>query len=246
MTEDMASMQGTTQDTDEATLSPFVNTLWEAASPLYSAILYHPFMVGIRNGELAPERLAFYVTQDWHFLRAAARAFSSMVDNARNDEWILAFNRTSTDVLLLEHGLQKTMLETLGLTEEQIRSTPPAPTNEAYCSWIQLVALHAPFQEALAALLPCFWLYNRLGKDLGKLGAQHPLAADWADFYAGKAYSQMMDELLSLVEDVFHESTPDMRSRMTARFLHACRYEWMYWQMNWSLEEWPTPGSGRA
>lgn len=246
MTEHSSGEQGLAADVPYLGGGPFVQSLWDAALPLYTSILSHPFMLGIRDGELASDRLAFYVTQDWHFLRAAARAFSSMVDNARNDEWILAFNRSSTDVLLLEHGLQKRMLEILGLTEEQIRQTPPAPTNEAYSSWIQLLALQAPFQESLAALLPCFWLYNRLGSDLKRLGARHPLAADWAGFYAGRAYSQMMEELLELVEDVGQASSDEVRARMTARFLHACRYEFMYWQMNWSLEQWPTPGSSQT
>ena len=51
------------------------------------------------------------------------------------------------------------------------RTTPLAPTNLAYTSYLLATAHAGPFHEAVAALLPCYWIYWEVGKELERAGA---------------------------------------------------------------------------
>ena len=50
--------------------------LWQAVEPTYQAILDHPFLHGLTDGSLTPDRFAYYVAQDAHYLRDYARALA--------------------------------------------------------------------------------------------------------------------------------------------------------------------------
>lgn len=49
-------------------------SLWAEGSATYQAILEHPFLLGLTSGSLDPQRFAYYVAQDAHYLRDYARA----------------------------------------------------------------------------------------------------------------------------------------------------------------------------
>ena len=68
---------------------PFTTELWSAMSPIYEAILRHPFVTGLTDGSLDRERFRFYAVQDALYLREFARALSIAAARAPRDEWII-------------------------------------------------------------------------------------------------------------------------------------------------------------
>ncbi|MDF5730087.1 MAG: TenA family protein, partial [Rhizonema sp. PD38] len=52
------------------------NQLWKANQDIAQACLEHPFVQGISNGSLEPQKFAYYVGQDVFFLETFARAYS--------------------------------------------------------------------------------------------------------------------------------------------------------------------------
>lgn len=224
--------------------TPFTARLWEAVEPIYEAILEHPFMTGLVEGSLPVSKFSYYLVQDFHFLQAAARAFHIAASKTRNDEWILAFNRSSTDVLMLERSMHEDFFQELKLSIAGVRGTPMSPTNEGYASSLLVTAFQESFPEALASLLPCFWLYRNLGQELLDRDPQYPLYRRWAEFYGGEDYDDMIEQLLELVDQVGSQVEPAVQHKMLERFVHSCRYEWMFWQMSFNEEMWPEFGEG--
>ena len=182
--------------------TPFTARLWEAGEPWYQHIVGHPFMVELVHGSLPLSRFSYYLVQDFHFLQVAARAFHVAASKAQNDAWILAFNQCSTDVLMLERSLHEGFFQELKLSIAGVRGTPIAPTNEAYANSLLMVSNQETFPEALASLLPCFWLYRNLGQAVLSQNAGYPLFRRWAEFYGGEAYDEMIEQLLELVDKV--------------------------------------------
>ena len=57
----------------------FTRELWTAMTPIYEAILRHPFLTGLTDGTLPRAAFRFYAVQDALCLREFARALDSWV-----------------------------------------------------------------------------------------------------------------------------------------------------------------------
>ena len=157
----------------------FSAELWQAITPIYAAILDHPFVRGLTDGSLSREAFRFYAVQDALYLRDFARALSIAAARAPQDDWIIMFNEHAAGALKVERSLHESFFAEWGLTPEAVAATPLAPTNQAYTSYLLATAYGAPFHEAVAALLPCYWIYWEVGQALERLGSADPLYARW-------------------------------------------------------------------
>ena len=137
--------------------------LWRAIEPIYAAILAHPFVRGLTDGSLPREAFRFYAVQDALYLREFARALSVAAARAPREDWIIMFNEHAAGALKVEMTLHESFFKDFGLSPEEVAATPLAPTNAAYTSYLLAVAYGRPFHEAVAALLPCYWIYWEVG-----------------------------------------------------------------------------------
>src|SRR5262245_12823060 len=133
----------------------FPAELWNAMTPIYEAILAHPFLAGLTDGSLPRECFRFYAVQDALYLREFARGLSLAAARAPEDDWIVMFNEHAAGALRVERALHEGFFKDFGLAPADVAATPLAPTNLAYTSYLLAVAYGAPFHEAMAALLPC-------------------------------------------------------------------------------------------
>src|SRR6516225_3208666 len=137
----------------------FTPELWTSIETIYSAILRHPFVRGLGDGSLDLESFKFYVLQDALYLREFGRALAIAAARAPHDDWIVMFAEHAANAVKVERALHEGFFQQWGMTPATVAATPPAPTNLAYTSYLLAVAYGAPFPEAVAALLPCYWIY---------------------------------------------------------------------------------------
>jgi thiaminase (transcriptional activator TenA) len=218
----------------------FTQELWKSIEPIYAAILRHPFVRGLTDGSLPRESFKFYAVQDALYLREFARALSLAAARATQDEWIIMFNEHAAGALKVERSLHESFFQDFGLTREAVASTPLAPTNLAYTSYLLAVAYGSPFHEALAALLPCYWIYWEVGKELEHAGSADPLYKRWIGTYASDEFGSVVRAVLSATDQVAAALRPPEREAMKAHFVATSRYEWMFWDMGLRREAWPT------
>jgi len=217
----------------------FTGELWASIAPIYDAILRHPFLRGLTDGSLARDAFQYYVIQDAHYLRDFARALSIAAARAPREEWIIMLNEHSAGALRVERSLHETFFRDFGLTEKDVAVVPLAPTNLAYTSYLLAVAYSAPFHEALAALLPCYWIYWEVGKELERTGSRDPLFARWIATYASEEFGSIVRAVLETTDTLAARLTEDDRGAMRRHFVTTSRYEWMFWDMGHRLERWP-------
>jgi thiaminase/transcriptional activator TenA len=217
----------------------FSADLWTSIEPIYAAILRHPFVTGLTDGSLPRPSFQFYAVQDALYLREFARALSLAAARAPRDEWIIMFNDHAAGALRVERALHEGFFKEFGLTPESVAATPPAPTNLAYTSYLTAVAYGAPFHEAIAALLPCYWIYWEVGKALERSGSPDPLYARWIGTYASGDFGSIVQAVLDCAEAVARALAPAERDAMRRHFLTTSRYEWMFWDMGYRGEAWP-------
>jgi thiaminase/transcriptional activator TenA len=231
-------------DTPDAMTEPeaamsLTRELWTSMAPIYETIMRHPFVTGLTDGSLPREQFRFYAVQDALYLREFARALSLAATRAPEDDWIVMFNEHAAGALRVERTLHEGFFKEFGLSPEQVAATPLAPTNVAYTSYLLAVAYGGPFHEALAALLPCYWIYWEVGKQLEQATSPDPLYARWIATYASDEFGDVVRAVLRATDVVGERLGAAERAAMRRHVLTTTRYEWMFWDMGWRLEAWP-------
>lgn len=217
----------------------FSAQLWESIAPLYRAIQQHPFVKGLSDGSLSRECFRFYVLQDALYLREYARALSLAAARAPREDWLVMFNEHAAGALKVERSLHESFFRDFGLGEKEISTAYPAPTNLAYTSYLLAVAYGAPFHEAIAALLPCYWIYWEIGKKLERSGSPDPLYRRWIATYASREFGGLVEAVTEATDEVAAPLRKPQLDSMRRHFMTTSRYEWMFWEMGYRLEQWP-------
>jgi thiaminase/transcriptional activator TenA len=217
----------------------FTDELWQSIATIYASILRHPFLRGLTDGSLPRESFRFYAVQDALYLREFARALSLAAARAPEDDWIIMFNEHAAGALRVERALHESFFREFGLSPEDVAATPLAPTNLAYTSYLLTVAYAAPFHEAITALLPCYWIYWEVGKELERAGSPDPLYARWIGTYASKEFGSLVRAVLDATDKTASRRQRTELDMMRRHFIVASRYEWMFWEMGYRRETWP-------
>jgi thiaminase/transcriptional activator TenA len=220
------------------TTIPFSERLWSTiAATTYPAILAHPFLRELTDGTLPHETFAFYIVQDAHYLRSFARVLSVLAARAPASDDGHMLSHHATNAIVVERALHDQFRLELGIDEAEARDATIAPTCLAYTSFLQARAYAGSFAEGVAAVLPCYWIYLRVGRELVARGSPDSIYQRWIDAYAGPEYGEIVAELLGLVDQLALDATSEQAA--TDAFRSAARYEWMFWDMAYRRERWP-------
>ena len=217
----------------------FTDELWRANRDIYEQIVRHPFLTGLVDGTLNREAFAFFMVQDAHYLREFARALSTTASRAPREEWAALLRTHAADTLKYERELHESVFREYQISVERVQRTEPAPEAYAYTSFLIATAYSRPFEESLAALLPCYWIYWEIGKELKKEGSQNPIYQRWIDAYASEAYGDSVKAVLAIADEVAARAGPEELEKMKKHFRRSARYEWMFWDSAYHQRPWP-------
>jgi thiaminase/transcriptional activator TenA len=213
--------------------------LWSSIADTYQAILAHPFVTGLTDGTLPETSFAHYVAQDAHYLRDYARALMVVGSKAPSHLDVAMFARHAAGAVDVELTLHTQLLDSLGLSGGQLESTAVTPTTQAYTSYLLATAHAGSFAEGLAAVLPCYWIYQRVGAHLVRAGSPDPRYQSWIDTYGGAEFGEVVHDVLALTDTVGASLSPAQTERAGRHFQQTAKYEWMFWDASWRQESWP-------
>ncbi|GAA1270533.1 thiaminase II [Sphaerisporangium rubeum] len=229
---------------DESTTSPvsasgssFSTELWRAIEPVYAAILSHPFITGLADGTLPKEAFGYFVAQDSHYLRDYARALSVCAAKAPDEDDVRAFAGDAVGAVAAEQEMHGAFMADLGGVTEH--DAPVAPTTRAYTSYLLATVYGGSFLDGLAAVLPCYWIYARVGEALLERSSPDPLYRRWIDAYGDEGFQAVVRRVVGLTDRAGAEATAAQRARALDHFVTTARYEWMFWDAAWRRETWP-------
>jgi thiaminase/transcriptional activator TenA len=200
----------------------FTDTLWKQIAPTYSKILQHPFNVELASGVLDYDRFTFYLEQDVLYLRALAKSLSLMASRS-SLKYIAHFLTFARESMACEQQILSEFLPA-HLDIEAIR---PSPACFAYTHHILAIASSAPEEEFVTAILPCFWTYLQLGREL-KMSANN-LYSKWIDTYTCEEASISVGNARAIVDEIAKKATPSVLKRMSKAFIYGAHYELQFW-----------------
>lgn len=215
----------------------FSDDVWARTAKLLRAIHEHPFNVALGDGTLDRERFAFYIVQDARYLEAFAKALATAAVRAQDPDEAAFWAQSAHAAIAAERTLHAGYIEQYGLTEADLSGVVTSPSALAYSSWLQAVALSAPYPVLAAAVLPCFWVYQDVGQALvSRSTPEHPYRA-WIDTYADPEFEAAVTQARAIADRL---ATAEHTDAMAAAFVKATEFEWLFWDSAWRLEQWPT------
>ncbi|MGW4644019.1 thiaminase II [Sphaerisporangium sp. NPDC004334] len=218
---------------------PYSEELWEAIAPTYKAILDHPFIRGLVDGTLPRAAFRHFVVQDSHYLRDYARALALCAARAPREEDVRAFASDAVGAIAAEQEMHTAFMADLGGSAEQAAGQPVGPTTRAYTSYLLATVYGGSFLDGLAAVLPCYWIYARVGEALLEESSPDPLYRRWIAAYGDETFQSVVRRVVSLADHAGAEATGGQRARALEHFVTTSRYEWMFWDAAWRQETWP-------
>jgi thiaminase (transcriptional activator TenA) len=225
--------------TGTAAVPTFSREAWDRNADLYETIRTLPFNTELASGSLSQERFRHYIVQDGHYLIDYARTLAIAAAKADRPEGIIQFSQAATEAIVVERALHTDYFARFGIGKAEFDAIPLSPACHHYTSFLLATAYGEPYPIVLAALLPCFWVYGEVGKDiLGRAAPDNPYHA-WIDTYGGEEFQTVVDAAIATTDRVASDVTVATRAAMHLAFTRAMQLEWMFWDSAYRLERWP-------
>jgi thiaminase (transcriptional activator TenA) len=217
----------------------FSRAAWERNARTYEIIRTMPFNAELAEGLLSEARFKHYITQDAHYLIGFGRALTLAAAKAPDPDRIVQFAKSAEGAIVVERALHGSFFAQYGITAEVFAGTPLSPACHHYVSYLLATAYAEPYEVLLGALLPCFWIYAEVGRDIhGRAAKANPYQA-WIDTYAGEAFHAAVQATIAATDAAAASASPALRARMHDAFTRATALEWVFWDSAYRLEEWP-------
>jgi thiaminase/transcriptional activator TenA len=222
----------------------FTDELHAAAGPIRAARLEHPFVKGLEDGSLDPEIFKRWVLQDYRYLKEFARVFAWATAKARRLSSMQWYAGVLELTLNTEMELHRQYAGRFGLTHQDLEEEPMWPTTRAYTDFLVRTAADGDMLELLAALLPCAWGYVELAQTMTARGKppEDQRYADWITQYASEEFAQAAEWLREELDGLAQGISEEKKAHLLEIFLVSSRYEWRFWEMCWTGEEWEPGG----
>lgn len=219
---------------------PFSDQLRLKADKIWRAIYTHPFLDELHAGTLPMDRFTYFILQDYLYLLDFAQVLCLGGAKSPDLQTLEIFTRHALIAVEVERSFHASFGRSLGLSRKQLDGAPKGPITEAYTRHLQAVARGGSLGEIVAAVSPCYWIYGEVGKRLYKNRPKRPrIYRQWIETYASEEYWKPVREQIRLMNQLGARAKGDEKKLMASHFLLSSRYEFLFWDQAYRLEEWP-------
>ena len=212
----------------------FSESAWGAIEPIYKSILEHPFNQELTQGTLAKERFQFYMKQDSLYLVDFARALAIAASRATDPDDLVLLLDFSKGAIIAERGLHEFYFDFYGIKLD----VEKGPGCFTYTNFLISIAEHGSYEESLAALLPCFWIYQEVGLHIhGNSVAKNPYQK-WINMYSGEEFQSVVKNAIALTDRIAKDVNDKQLQKMKEAFITSTRLEWLFWDSAYRMENW--------
>lgn len=211
------------------------DTAWEQIQPIYSTILKMPFISELTDGTLPIEKFQFYMAQDSHYLEHFGRSLSIIASRMHDLTDSLAFIRFAEGAIVVESELHESYFKAFKVTNKGIIQ----PSCHHYVHCLKSTAALASVEVAVAAVLPCFWIYKEVGNFIYKnQGTKNNPYQKWIDTYAGEDFDALAQQAIAIANRLATNCTKSQQDDMTDAFITSSHLEFQFWDSAYHQKTW--------
>ena len=215
----------------------FCGQAWERVLPIYRSIIEMPFIRELVAGTLPRKSFDFYIEQDSAYLMdfsSLLAVLSSRVEEARHKSLCLKF---ASHALEAEAVLHRGYLGHIPIVTKE-------PACDYYVNFLHRTVHSHTAAEGMAALLPCFVVYKRVGDavlDQARPALDGNPYRDWIEMYSGEDFAEGVQQAQELMEELAGNFSD--RDRLLALYEKSSRLEYLFWDHAYKCVTWKSIGS---
>ncbi len=212
----------------------FSEHLLQVTAQQWSAMLAHPFLQQTADGTLPAQRFETWLVQDYIFVRDDIGVIGCMLARAPVElrrllgDFIPALHR--------ELDLFESMAKELGVSLEGVE---PTPVCHAYTMFLLATAQTRSFAESFTVLFGAEKAYYDSWTQVKRRQTQPSRYQRFIDHWSSEAFAAWVDELAQALDRLADGCGPDERRRMEHLFRLTVRYEYLFWDMALTGNDWP-------
>lgn len=211
----------------------FTDTLWQSITPVYEEILAHPFIIELSEGRLSHNIFAHYLEQDALYLADFARALAFTAIKAEDQQDFLTCIDFAKGAVTAEISLHQELFKQFNIEPKTKKSLSCL----AYTQFLLASTQQGSFAEAMAACLPCFWIYREVGRHIQLLTHAQTPYATWIDTYSGAEFDASVDRAIALTNKAALHASDATLKKMQNLFHKSSQLEWAFWEGAYRLEK---------
>ncbi|WP_326983248.1 thiaminase II [Chryseobacterium sp. MYb264] len=210
-------------------------TAWRSIEKIYQDIIEMPFIEELSQGTLEKQKFQFYIAQDSLYLEHFGRTLALIGSKAYDTQDALSFMRFAENAIVVENALHESYFKEFDISDKGILQ----PVCHHYIHFLRSTAAFESVEVAMAATLPCFWIYKRVGDHIIHQTEKedHPFES-WIETYGGEEFGMAVEKAISICNKAAENTTPEIRNRMKEAFITASRLEFLFWQAAYDLNVW--------
>ena len=198
------------------------------------------FIAEMTNDSLPVEKFIFYLKQDHAFLKEFCSFLLRLRDAVGDPSlkaWLEGIHQSTVDH---EMQMQKQLLVSLGLSEEDIETMVLAGATKNYISFLKKVSASTSIEEKVSVMAPCPWSYLQIAREMltscSENKIRNKVYQRWVEFYASQESQQQVEYLKSVLGQLYFSADKDKKLIMERSFCAACRQEYSFWKMAYNIE----------
>lgn len=207
---------------------------WASIEPIYQQILELPFLHELMAGTLPMEKFDFYLRQDAIYLAEYGKVLAGIATRLEDATQRNTFMGFAAETIAVESILH----------ESYLKNAPEPPYKGAspgcllYTGFLSKQLMFYPVETVLAAVLPCFWIYQEVGNYIQahQTEGNNPYQA-WIDTYGSEGFAGSVRKATAICNAAAEQS--NRGAEMTEAFVYASKMEWMFWDSAYRMEQWP-------
>lgn len=220
--------------------------IWKKSSRIYDAILELDFLKELSDGSLGNDIFSRYIAQDEIYLKNyyhQMNMLAEMMNNEQDKNLFISFAQSGMEGEAAMHDL---LIKRYGIDTQVKSSKVTSDYNAHICEGIET----GNTCIALAAVLPCMWIYNRVGLHiLDHSTLDGNPYKEWILEYGQEEFTTGVNQVLKMIDAMAADADEHTRQMMDYYYLKSALYEYAFWDYGYcgdtksyaytdSLEEW--------
>ncbi len=199
----------------------------------WQRMLEEPFLRETAEGTIADERFAYWLKQDYLFVREAVPVLALMIPKAPTSE-----RKSLSDAI---SGLHEELALFRSMAADHavgLESVEPEPTNLGYINFLLTTAALEPYEHCATVLYAAEKAYLDSWMKVKREQKNESRWQRFVDNWTSDGFQQWVSHLGAHLDHLAESASPALKRRMERKFLETVRYERLFWKLAYTSESW--------
>lgn len=218
---------------DRAIEESWTRQVWRDSEEIYERIIRHPFITELADGTLDKERFIRYIAQDEIYIKNYGEEMMMLADMLPEGSLRDIFREYAKGGMEAEGAMHALLIERFGIDTQ----VEPSSVTAGYMAHTRHHIESGSLPLSLAAMLPCMWIYNKVGLYIYAHRNPNPNPyAEWVATYASEEFTEGTRATLEMCDRFAAEASEEVREQMREAYMIAAEYEWAFWDWGYHGE----------